>query len=60
MPDIRPFLDFMEVHDSVRPTKSPQGIFPVSVLSNLGIPLDKFMDPWRYLVFHGFDNDISD
>lgn len=59
MLDIRPFLDLVEVHDFVRPTKSPQSIFPVPVFGNLWIPFDKFMDPLGNFIFHGVDNDIS-
>lgn len=60
MPNVRPFLDVVEVHHLVRPTESPQGIFPISVLANFRIPLDKVMDLWRNLVFQGVDNDTSD
>lgn len=59
MLDIRPFLYLVEVHDSVWPTKSPQGILPVPVFRNLWIPFDKFMDPLGNFIFHGVDDDIS-
>lgn len=60
MPDICPLLDVVEVHNLVGPTESPQGIFPVSVLANFWIPLDKVMDLLGHLVFQGIDNDTSD
>ena len=59
MLDIRPFLDVVEIHNLIWPAESPQSVSPVSVFSNLLIPLEDLMDIWGNLPFHGVDDYIA-
>lgn len=56
----RPFVDLVEVHDSVGTSKPPQSITPVPVLRNLWIPFHKLVDLFGDSVFHSINNDVSD
>lgn len=59
MLDIRPFLDIVEIHDSIWSPESPQSVSPVPIFGNLWIPLEHLMDFRGNLALHGVDNDIA-
>ena len=57
---IGPFLDIMEVHYPVGPSKSSQSVAPISIRGDLWTPLNEIVDLLRNLALHGINNETSD
>lgn len=57
---IGPFLDIVEVHHPVGPSKPSQSVAPVSIRSNFWAPLDEIVDLLRDFALHGINNETSD
>lgn len=57
---VSPFLDIMEVHDTVRPSKAPQSVPPLSVNSNVWTPPRKLVNFLWDFVFNGVNNEVAD